>query len=281
MNYNITKILVAVDMSDTSLNALDAAVAIAKKHHATIQVLNIIERSLYANGENRFLSEINKSNSDVLTALTKSISSSGKVASQFIQLEGDVVDSIIKFSQSEQCDLIVVGTHGASGFREGFIGSKSYDVIKFARCPVLTIPPKRKFNLFEKVLFPIRPVSGALKRYNVVCHFLSASAKLEVLGLSYLNIERNTGIIDKIVEGIRDQLNSDKVDVHTSWGKSGYVTDDILDYAIQSKPDLIILTSAIDAISKPHFIGPHAQKIINRATVPVLSIKEYGMLVFS
>jgi len=277
MNYSINKILVPVDLSETSLNALDAAVRIAKKHRAMVRVLNIKELSFYPEENGKLCDDSKRSGTDVLIALTNSIRHAEDLDCELIQEEGHITGSIIKFSRAEGCDLVVMGTHGASGYREGFIGSNTYDVIRFSRCPVLTIPPKRKFNLFEKVLFPVRPVSGAMKRYNIACHFLSDNGVLDVLGLSFLKLERNTATLDKLVEGLKDKTGSTGIKIQTGWSRGNSVSDDILEHSQHAKPDLIILASSLDAISKPDFIGPHAQRIIHRSNIPLLTINEYRM----
>ena len=192
-----------------------------------------------------------------------------------------MVELIIKTALFEHSDLIVIGTHGASGFRENYIGSNAYNVIKYSNCPVLTIPPTKKFFLFKKALFPTRPVAGTLARYDVVSHFLSANASLEVLGVSNSRMEHDTGVLEKIVEEIKDLLEADKVKAKVSWGQCNSVSDDIFQFIQTNHPDLIVLTSVIDAISKPNFIGPHTQKLINCSKVPVLNIKKIGMPAFA
>lgn len=54
-----------------------------------------------------------------------------------------------------------MGTHGASGFREFFIGTNAFAVVKHAPCPVLTVPPNRKWESFSNILFPVRNTARA------------------------------------------------------------------------------------------------------------------------
>jgi nucleotide-binding universal stress UspA family protein len=269
--YVIQRILVAVDLSETSLNALETAVSIAKAHLATLCILHVNEPVI--GNENNHTFGLSQANTDVLTALTDAIRYVGELKPRLLQKSGHVVESIIQAALDEQCDLVIMGTHGASGLREGFIGSNTYNVIKYATCPVLTIPPVQKFVSFKKVLFPIRPVKGALIRYDVACNFLSANSTLQVLGLSYLRMERDTGLLDKIVEDIRDNLKVGRVEVNTSWGRGSSVSDDIIQFINLHTPDLIVLTSILDVITKPNFVGPHTQRLIHASRVPVLNIK--------
>jgi len=216
-----------------------------------------------------------------LNALTAAIEHAHGIKPELIEKDGHVVESIINAAVFEQTDLIVIGTHGASGFRENYIGSNAYNVIKHSNCPVLTIPPTKKFYSFKKVLFPVRPVTGALARYDVVSRFLSAYASLEVLGVSNSRMDNDAGVLDKIVEEIKGLLEADKVNAKASWGQGNSVSDDIFQFIQTNYPDLIVLTSVIDAISKSNFIGPHTQKLINCSKVPVLNIKKIGVPAFA
>ena len=274
--YQIQQILVPVDLSDTSLNALHTGVALAKKHRAGLHLLFVNE--ITPNYESTSDSLISRQvNMDVLLALAGSIKQRDGLLPEVIEQEGSVAESVIKVAANLQADLIVMGTHGASGYRDGFIGSNTYSVMKYATCPVLSIPPKRKFSSFKKVLFPIKPLSGALLPYDVASLFLSSSSTVNVLGLSYLNIRRETAVLDRIVEEIRDKWENQKVDIQTAWSMGNSVATDILQFAQENNPELIVLTSVMDAIPKPNFIGPNTQKVINGARVPVLHIKKTGV----
>ena len=273
--FTIKQVIVPIDLSHISLNALDTAVALAKKQDASLQLLNIIEPDFAGLADDYDSYRYHLSNSsDVLTALAGSIQHASKIKPKIIQVEGSVAETIVKSSLLHQSDLIVMGTHGASGFRDGFIGSNTYGVLKHSICPVLTVPPLRKYSSFKKILFPVRPVSGALMPYDVVSHFLSSQPVLDVLGLSYGKIEPEKNILEKVIEEIKELLQNDKAKAKSVWGAGQSVAEDVLQYMQKVPPDLLIITSVLDVITKPGFIGPHTQKIINGSKVPVLSIKK-------
>ena len=266
-----------MDLSETSLNALQTAIALAKKHDAGIYLLYVDETIATVLESQADGTGSGKGSLDVLLALSSSIKNANGVLPTVIEERGCVVEAIVKTSLVTQSDLIVMGSHGASGFRDDYIGSNAYNVIKYATCPILTIPPKRRFTSFKKVLFPIRPVSGAMNPYSVASGFLAPKSMVDVLGLSYLNIEKETTLLDKIVSEIEDVVAKDKVNMKTFWGSGLSIANDILQFAQQNNSDLIVLTNALDAIPKSNFIGPHAQKVIHNSRIPLLSIKKMGV----
>ena len=278
-SYSIRNILIAVDLSEPSLNALDTAVALAIKHNANIQLLNVIEKNIprfFDDPTSQHFNSLTNS-SDVLTALGGAIEHSNNVRLKLMQEEGNVTETIIKSSLLHQSDLIIMGTHGASGFRDGFVGNNTYSVIKHSYCPVLTIPPRKKFLSFKKIVFPIRAISGALARYDVVRHFLTPASSIDVFGLSYQRLERETNLLDRLIDEIKDDLETDKVVTTSVWSPGNNIAEEVLYYAQQNNPEMIIVTNAVDVTTKPNFIGPHTQKIINCARIPLLSIKKIGV----
>ncbi|MBL1409140.1 universal stress protein [Sphingobacterium faecale] len=71
----------------------------------------------------------------------------------FIFEEGTVVSSVKKVAKSEDIRLIVMGTYGASGFTEKFIGTNTVAVIQNVQQPVLAIPSQAKYAPIKKVAF--------------------------------------------------------------------------------------------------------------------------------
>lgn len=52
---------------------------------------------------------------------------------------GDVADEIVRIAEVEKADLIVIATHGTTGWRRFMFGSVAEKVVRLAKCPVLTI----------------------------------------------------------------------------------------------------------------------------------------------
>jgi nucleotide-binding universal stress UspA family protein len=276
--YKISNVLVPVDLSESSLNALDTAVNIAKKHKAALQVLYVDENSLATEdvSTSYFSNMVNVA--DVISALVGAIQHTHGIKPVIFMEEGNVGETIIKTAFLQHADIIVMGSHGASGFRDGFIGNNTYNVIKQAACPVLSVPQKRKLNSFKKILFPIRPVTGALMPYEIVSPFTNPNTVMEVMGINYrMIIETADSILETIVGEIKDQLKKDGVITKALWSEGHSIADEIVNYTNKTNPDVVIVTSALDVTSKPRYIGPHAQKIIHCSKAPVLSIKKLSV----
>lgn len=70
----------------------------------------------------------------------------GHIEATHLLEEGDTVNTILEVARREQADLIVMGTTGARGLKEIFIGSVAGEVLENAPCPVLTVPEQANFD---------------------------------------------------------------------------------------------------------------------------------------
>jgi nucleotide-binding universal stress UspA family protein len=169
---DISKVLVPVDFSPASTNALETAIAICKRQLATITLIYVVENSYLlfppaAGGAVAgVLPRLIKDANENLSNLAKQLRLKHDVVINHIVQSGNPADSICQWAFRKNISLIVMGTHGASGLREFFLGSNAYRVVKNSPCPVMTIPDNNKWLNFRKILFPIRMVPHALEKYD-------------------------------------------------------------------------------------------------------------------
>jgi nucleotide-binding universal stress UspA family protein len=78
-----------------------------------------------------------------LSKIKKLLEQAG-VAKVITEIEvGDARDEIVKVAKRYACDLIVMSTHGRSGFKRALLGSVADDVVRNSPCPVLLIHPNK------------------------------------------------------------------------------------------------------------------------------------------
>jgi nucleotide-binding universal stress UspA family protein len=141
----IQRILCPIDFSDFSRHALDHAVAIARRYRSTLTLLHVCPLSIaYAPGTPVLpVPTPTPGDLDGLLASMKRFADTEagtSVPMQFEIGEGDAASEILDRAQAIPSDLIVLGTHGRSGFERLVLGSVTEKVIHKARCPVLTVP---------------------------------------------------------------------------------------------------------------------------------------------
>jgi nucleotide-binding universal stress UspA family protein len=143
----IRQILCPIDFSDFSRRALDHAVAIAKWYQSTITLLHVtplLPPAAYAPGSPALPSAaLTPEDRDALLDSMKRFAEAEAGSSVPVECEtyeGNTAAAILAKADEMHCDLLVMGTHGRSGFERLVLGSVTEKVLRKATCPVLSVP---------------------------------------------------------------------------------------------------------------------------------------------
>ncbi|HUK41209.1 MAG TPA: universal stress protein [Candidatus Acidoferrales bacterium] len=144
------RILHATDFSKASARALAEAVALAKQNRAELLVLHVIDPVMpYAVGDDMGGAEIyvklEESTKQEATASMNALMEKlrkSKVNAKSLLLRGAAHELIVKTAKNRRANLIVIGTHGRTGFSKILMGSIANKVVSTAHCPVLTVRGK-------------------------------------------------------------------------------------------------------------------------------------------
>ena len=146
---HIKRILHATDFSPASEPALEEAIDLAKQNDAELLVVHVIEPVRYVAGEEFGgpelyvrLEEITDQNAQAsMKKLIEKVDKL-KVKAKSLLLKGVAHEQIVSAAETRKADMIVIGTHGRTGFSKLFMGSVAGRVISTALCPVLTVRGK-------------------------------------------------------------------------------------------------------------------------------------------
>ena len=142
MPVTLERILVPVDFSDCSLDALEYAAVVAQQAKASLLLLHVLEPVSYGLdftlGHGRTREQVR----EIWTKRLEELASSLRVRQVPVesQLRGGLpADSILDSARTLPCDLIVMGTHGRRGISHAFSGSVAEAVLRKALCPVIAV----------------------------------------------------------------------------------------------------------------------------------------------
>lgn len=147
-----SNILVAVDLSKNCLPALKLALKMKEDTESKLTFFYVLPASGEEVGSFRSLYRSDVSADKLLqnyvfprmeswlTDIKKDMLDEGKIVARV----GEPGPEIIDYARNEKIDLIVLGTHGRSGFKRLWIGSVAEKVVRSARCPVLTVRSQGK-----------------------------------------------------------------------------------------------------------------------------------------
>lgn len=150
---NFSKIIVAVDGSEQSLEAASYAISIAEMYRSELTALYVVSTRTQEDYDSdmqvekmpeavRKIMNEAKSESDPWFTRVKSeigTESSIKFHSKIMMSPMKVSGIIVNYAEDAGADLIVVGTRGRSGFKRLLLGSVASDVVTYGHCPVLVV----------------------------------------------------------------------------------------------------------------------------------------------
>ena len=141
----ITKIVVPLDLGTHTQKLVDFALYMAKKLSAHISFVHVVE--FYTTNKLAPISSLEKINQErmertkeMMTNLIKDNRERYPNISGIV-LQGEAVESIVKYAEEEQAGLLIIGTHGSKGLERILLGSVAQRVLKRVHCPSLLMNP--------------------------------------------------------------------------------------------------------------------------------------------
>ena len=145
--FPLKKILCPTDFSEPSLLAMSAAVELAESSGAELFFIHAVSPlpasphpgAMHGFDTAAFLRKMLTYGRESIERLIRE-KVPDKVPAQSVVLAGNPSDEIIRAAEEHGVDLIVIATHGLTGWRRFVFGSVAERVVRLSSCPVLTIP---------------------------------------------------------------------------------------------------------------------------------------------
>jgi len=147
-HISLNRILVPVDFSPLSKKALQYALRLAREFDADVQLIHVIELDVPPMYEGWMIAPpviSNGSNADSakkLKQLASSVQTAGMKPVQSIVRTGLPAQEIVEAAKQFDVDLIIIATHGYTGWKHFAIGSTAERVVRAAPCPVMVVREK-------------------------------------------------------------------------------------------------------------------------------------------
>jgi len=151
-----SRVLVAIDGSISSMHTIDYAISIAIKNNSQLVILYVIDVYKYPYlpssiilaptfGSEKYLEERNDAEEQMnkikekYKQKTKNNIDSKELKTEIVEGAKSAATTIMEYAESENIDLIIIGSRGRTSFKKLLLGSVSSDIIKNAHCAVLVI----------------------------------------------------------------------------------------------------------------------------------------------
>lgn len=256
MKFNFSRVLVPVDGSPQSLVAFRAAATLCKAYGSQLTAVHIAEEGVSEDELRKMLGENTQG-----------------VSFNYLHKKGTVHKEILNAARETDTELIVMGTHGVSGFQEFWMGSNAYKVVNSANSPVLTMREDSRISDFKNIILPIdtsfesrQKVPAAI---SIAKHFNST---VHVLGVSSGDDKDAEYKVKAFTRQVIHSLDEVHVPHTLDIQLGGNLTDITINYAKQKNADLIVIMTEQELQIGSFFLGKFAQQMVNHSHVPVLSI---------
>ncbi len=277
------RILLPTDFSDNSYNAIGYALTLFKDTECTFYLLHTYTPAIYraqyflhspaqyglgdmyqAASETRiehFQEKIKKEHEN-----PKHTFSSHTAFNTLVEEVNDFVDH-------HSIDLIVMGTQGATGAKEIFIGTHTVHVIKRAKVPVLAIPPDFKYEKPKEILFPtdyevdykrdpLKMLLYIAKEHLSSVEVLHASYGYELSDLQKKNKAKLDKILKKTAHLFHDWSNQEVIEA-------------INKFQLKHKSQMLVMIQNKHTFVERLFIEPIIKKISFHITIPFMVIPHF------
>jgi len=269
------KIVVGVDFSDCSLNALEHAVMIAQKSGADItmvwvnhldyskEIFSLEPENLHNEVEHRFEALIKKYGSGLKEGKLDYRIASGKVYKEICAVASEI-----------DAFLIVIGTHGSSGFEEFWIGSNANRIVSASKLPIMTI--RAGVNSKKELKTIVLPFdSTRVTRQKLPITALLAKyfdAEIHILGIYTSSLDDIRYRIQNYVAQTEIYLKENNIRYRSVFIEAENITDTVLEYATKVEANLIAIMTEQETTTANLWLGPFAAQMVNHSPIPVLSV---------
>jgi nucleotide-binding universal stress UspA family protein len=295
--------LCPIDFSDHSRRALDNAIAIARWYQARVTVLYVCSPvPVAAIGPGQVVFEpivLTPVDRDQLLADTKAFADTEGapgVAVDPVVRDGTAAAEILDQASDMKADLLVIGTHGRSGFERFVLGSVAEKVLRKASCPVMTVPTRLPDAvpagpvLYKRILCPVDFSDSSLRalRYavslaqeadgqvivlHVVDHEFEYTGGIEYdAGMTVANFLHEHGHalrrrLQEVVTGAPDFCRMESLMTH------GKPWREVLRVAAERDCDLIVMGIQGRGAADLLLFGSTTQHVVRQASCPVLTLR--------
>ena len=274
------KIIVPIDFSEHSDYALETAAKLAKTYNAEILALHMLDI------EKDSLTDSSNAHNEKVVFFMKLAE---KRFNEFLQkdyLKGITVTPIVKHfrvfsevsevAESNNADLIVMGSHGSSGLSEIFVGSNTEKVVRHSSIPVLVVKTKPTDVKFDSVVFAsdfsdenivaYQKASKLFNTFNSKIHLLSVN----VPGQGF----RSSDELEERVASFLEKANDKQLKINDVHFVSDYTVEKgIINFSNRVGADVIAIPTHGRKGLAHFFSGSVSEDVANHANLPVITFK--------
>lgn len=272
------KILVPTDFSEGAFNALIHALNHAKATESSVTVIHAYLMPPTGTAVMVDITDLLRKNAEESLADLRDRVEKLEVAQgldiAYKAKHGTVTDVLHRYTEKHGIDLVVMGTQGASGITEKFLGSNAAAAARNVKCPLLAVPAEKPFRNIEKIV-----IATDLKDLNhpETFEIVESLAEKHDAVIRFLHVRKTDESFDHAKsEAFKKQVAStfkSKAPVFTFIFEND-IEDGLSDALEKDGADLLTVVQRERGFFQSLFHNSVSQKLVNEASMPVLVLHD-------
>ncbi|GAA4810262.1 universal stress protein [Litoribaculum gwangyangense] len=275
------KILIPTDFSENANNAIKFATNLFKYEVSEFFIMHAYQDDIYAD-ENL----VTKNNLDSITITVSqkseeeldrtlkyinSISPNPKHKYFTISANNLLIDETDKIVDSENIDIIVMGTKGKTNNKKITFGSHTLQVIKYVQCPVLAIPEGHEYSQPKHILFPTNYLIPYKRReLKLLCEMASPfRAKIDMLYISKTDKLSMRQIDNQ--NFIKEELHKNKLNFKVL--ESDHILNTIYKYIKEQYVDMLVMVNTRHSFLEDMLYQSKIDELSLNIDIPFLALQ--------
>jgi nucleotide-binding universal stress UspA family protein len=284
-HYRIRRILVPLDFSPLSLHGLYHAERLAKLTKSRITLLNVVEQYVDTISVDagtlvatmKMEQRLQAENSEALTKLAGAAARRTRLKVDAKVFIGKPSAEITRTAETEKSDLIIMSTHGASGFIERLLGSTTYRVATLSKIPVLSVHKLPRYGGFANVIYPVRQRTNVMNKFPHALAFATLfSARVHVIGQVSSANKQHFKRIQQLCVRITTRFAQHGLTTKSVLSSDENFARAVAQYAGTHPGSLVVIMQDYDFRLADLFKGSFTKRVLHKMLSPVLAIPTHN-----
>jgi len=269
------KILVPTDFSDGAFNALIYAIHAAKTLDHSIEIIHAYSMPATGSSVMVDITDVLKKNAEeemeILKKRVQALEIAKDVEITYDTSYGSVVDVINRRAEKDNVSVVLMGTQGASGITEKWLGSNTAAAARNVNVPLLAIPVDRPYKAIESILFStdlkVMEDEGCME-------FVSKLARKTDAQVKFFHVRKKDEQTDE--EGYKKQVAKYFTHANPTFAftQNESIAKGIEETIKKEKPSLLVVVRHDYGFFESIWHSSVSRNIINNASLPILVLND-------
>lgn len=182
-------------------------------------------------------------------------------------------DAILDIPKTVKFNLMIMGTHGATGLSRILFGSNTSGVISKATVPVLVIPQRYRFRKIETIVYAsdLKNTFNELKYIIPIAKQLDATIDILNLNYEYGNTDDENQVIERKIKSL-SYKKIRFIEQEATLARS--IAEQLKKYLVKHKPEILVMFPEEKSWFSKIFITGKTEYMVNQLKLPLLSIRK-------